>query len=159
MQSVAGQRFGRVNTVVGEVDTVKEAPSPTDLVQFGNALLVYSDNLGTVTTVDTAKPTDIDSTGSQATTATPSGTDTMVHSGDYVAYLTDAGQVMAGRVSNGSAVSPTQLDPFASVTVVPRARSGPSSARSRLPWPPTERSPRTRQSGARCCARVPPPGS
>ena len=117
MQSVAGQRFGRVNTVVGEVDTVKEAPSPTDLVQYGNALLVYSDNLGTVTTVDTAKPTDIDPTGSQATTATPSGTDTMVHSGDFVAYLTDSGQVMAGRVSNGSAVAPTQLDPFASVTV------------------------------------------
>ena len=117
MQSVAGQRFGRVNTVVGEVDTVKEAPSPTDLVQYGDALLVYSDNLGTVTTVDTAKPADIDSAGSQATVATPSGTDSMVHAGDYVAYLTDSGQVMAGRVSNGTAVAPTQIDPFATVTV------------------------------------------
>ena len=124
MQSVAGQRFGRVNTVVGEVDTVKEASSPTDLVQYGSSLLVYSDNLGTVTTVDTAKPANIDTTGSQASVATPSGTDTMVHAGDFVSYLTDSGQVMAGRVSNGSAVAPSQLDPFASVTV-PKGQERP----------------------------------
>ena len=117
MQSVAGQRFGRVNTVVGEVDTVKNVSSPTDLVQSGTALLVFSDNLGSVTTVDTAKPTDIDSAGSQSTVATPSGTDAMVHSGDFVAYLTGDGAVMAGRVSDGSAASPTRLDPFANTEV------------------------------------------
>ena len=117
LQSVSGQRFGRVNTVVGEVDTVKNVSSPTDLVQSGTSLLVFSDNLGSVTTVDTAKPTDIESAGSQSTVATPSGTDSMVHSGDFVAYLTDDGAVMAGRVSDGTAASPAQLDPYANVEV------------------------------------------
>jgi len=117
MQSVAGQRFGRVNTVVGEVDTIKEASSPTDVVQYGNALLVYTDNLGSVTTVDTAKPANIDATSAQATVATPSGTDGIANTGDYVAYLTDGGHVLAGRVSTGTAVSPTPLDPFAAAVV------------------------------------------
>src|SRR6187402_2114113 len=60
MQSVAGQRFARINTVVGEVDTVKNASAPTEIVQSGSTLLVYSDNLGTVTPINTARPTDVE---------------------------------------------------------------------------------------------------
>ena len=117
LQSVEGQRFARINTMIGEVDTVKNATNPTDIAQSGQSLLVYSDNLGSVTLVDTARPTDIDAENGQATVATPSGTDAVVHAGDFVAYLTDTGRVMAGRISDGSAVSPAIFDPFASVTV------------------------------------------
>jgi len=117
LQSVDGQRFARINTMIGEVDTVKNATNPTDIAQSGQSLLVYSDNLGSVTLVDTARPTDIDGENAQSTVATPSGTDAVAHAGDFVAYLTDTGRVMAGRISDGSAVSPALFDPFASVTV------------------------------------------
>ena len=118
LQSTAGQRFGRVNTVVGEVDTVKEASAPTDIVQVANTLLVYADNFGTVTPVDAAKPADLSEGNSQATVATPTGTETISTSGDWVAYLTDMGQVLAGKVSDGSALTPRLFDPYASEPVV-----------------------------------------
>jgi hypothetical protein len=117
LQSVEGQRFARVNTVLGEVDTVKAAEDPTDLAQSGQTLLVYSDNLGSVTPIDTARPIDIDAEAAQSTVATPVGTDAIAHSGDYVAYLTDTGRIMAGRISDGSAVAPIALDPFAAASV------------------------------------------
>ena len=117
LQSVAGQRFGRVNTVVGEVDTVKTAASPSDLVQAGSELLVYSNNLSSVTAVDTTRPEDIDPNGSQATVATPSGTEVVASAGAFVAYLTDSGQVFAGSLADGTATSPVMLDPFAAVVV------------------------------------------
>jgi len=117
LQSVEGQRFARVNTIVGEVDTVKNVSAPTDLAQSGDSLLVYADNLGSVTPVNTAHPTDLGEGTTEATVATPSGTDAVVYSGDFVAYLTDDGKVLAGRISDGTAVAPTALDPFASVVV------------------------------------------
>ena len=117
LQSVEGQRFARVNTVVGEVDTVKNVSAPTDLAQSGDSLLVYADNLGTVTPVNTARPTDLDQGTSDTTVATPPGTDAVVYSGDYVAYLTDDGHVLGGRISDGSAVAPTAFDPFANLVV------------------------------------------
>lgn len=117
MQSVTGQRFGRVNTLVGEVDTVKTVTAPTDIVQSQNVLLVYSNNLGSVTPLDTARPTNIEAAGTEATAPTPPGTDLVVSAGDYVAYLTADGGVLTGRVSDRSAVTPSHLDPFATVEV------------------------------------------
>jgi len=117
LQSTAGQRFARINTVVGEVDTVKEASAPTDIVQAGNTLLVYADNLGTVTPVDAAKPADLSEGNSQATVSTPTGTEALSAAGDWVAYLTDSGQALAGRVSDGTALTPQLFDPFANEPV------------------------------------------
>ena len=116
LQTATGQRFGRVNTVVAELDTVKAVSSPSDLVQSQNRLLVFSDNLASVTTIDVAKPTDIDETA-ETTASTPLGTDAVVHSGDWVAYVTDTGEVMAGQVSTGTAASPGQVDPYRDIEV------------------------------------------
>jgi len=117
LQSVDGQRFARINTAISEVDTIKNAASPTDIAQSGHTLLVYSDNLGSVTPIDAARPTDIEPEGSEATIATPAGTERISYSGDFVAYLTDTGRVMAGRISDGSAVTPAAVDPFAATIV------------------------------------------
>ncbi|WP_084079447.1 Ig-like domain-containing protein [Demequina sp. NBRC 110057] len=117
LQTATGQRFGRINTAVSEVDTVKTVSSPSDLVQVDSTLLVYSDNLGSVTTIDTAMPHDIDPTTPEATQSTPVGTEALVHAGDTVAYLTESGAVFAGLATDGSAVSPRELDPFAQAEV------------------------------------------
>ncbi|MGC4175299.1 Ig-like domain-containing protein [Demequina sp.] len=117
LQSVEGQRFARINTVVGEVDTVKNVSAPTDLAQSGDSLLVYSDNLGTVTPVDASRPTDLDDSSSETSVATPSGTESVTYAGDFVVYLTDTGMVLAGRISDGTGVAPAQFDPFADAVV------------------------------------------
>lgn len=117
MQNVDGQRFGRVNTLVGEVDTVKQADAPTDIVQSGDTLLVYTNNLGSVTPVEAARPRDIAATGTEGTTSTPPGTDAVVNSGDYVAYITTEGAVLTGRVSDLTALTPAPVDPFSHVQV------------------------------------------
>lgn len=117
LQTSTGQRFARINTAVAEVDTVKNVSAPSELVQASSALLVYSDNLGSVTQLDTARPHDIDVTAPEGTVSTPVGTDRLVHAGDAVTYLTDTGQVFAGLVSEGTAMQPRQLDPFAQVEV------------------------------------------
>ncbi|WP_430868069.1 Ig-like domain-containing protein [Demequina aurantiaca] len=117
LQSASGQRFGRVNTQLGEVDTVKGVAEPSDLAQFGDSLLVFSQNLSSVTQVQTARPADIDEASGEATVATPAGTDSVTFASDTVGYLTDSGDVLVGRVSDGTAVSPSVLDPYADVQV------------------------------------------
>ncbi len=116
LQTATGERFGRVNTVVSELDTVKDVRSPSEIIQAEDRLLVYSENLSSVTTVDVARPDNIDETA-ETTSSTPLGTDAVVHSSDWVAYLTDTGEVLAGRVSDGSAVSPNLVDPYRDVEV------------------------------------------
>jgi len=116
LQTATGQRFARVNTLVSELDTVKTVASPTEIVQASDRLLVYSDSLGSVTTVDAALPEDIDG-AAETRTATPAGTDAVVSSGDWVAYLTTAGEVYLGQVSDGSAAAPRVIDPYEAVEV------------------------------------------
>ncbi|GIG54157.1 Ig-like domain-containing protein [Demequina activiva] len=116
LQTATGERFARVNTVVSELDTVKDVSSPSDIIQAEDRLLVYSDNLASVTTVDVARPVDIDE-AAEGMAATPAGTDVVVHAGDWVAYLTDTGEVLAGQVSSGAAVTPSPIDPYRDVVV------------------------------------------
>jgi len=117
LQSADGQRFGRINTQLGEVDTVKNVSEPSDLTQFGDALLIFSRNLSAVTKVQTARPYDIDESSTDSTVSTPPGTGQVVFAGDVVGYLTDTGEVLAGRVSDSSAVSPSAIDPYSAVEV------------------------------------------
>ncbi|WP_062077297.1 Ig-like domain-containing protein [Demequina globuliformis] len=117
LQTSAGQRMARINTSVSELDTVKQVASPTDLVQADDTLLVYSNNLGSVTTMNVAQPHDIAAESPESTVGTPLGTDVVHSTGDYVVYLTDTGEVFTGSVSAGTAVTPVQLDPFADVEV------------------------------------------
>ncbi|WP_144018482.1 Ig-like domain-containing protein [Demequina sp. NBRC 110051] len=117
LQTATGQRFARINTAVAQVDTVKSVSTPSELVQASSSLLVYSDNLGSVTKLDTARPHDIDAAAPEGTVSTPLGTEDLEHAGDTVAYLTETGEVFAGLVSSGSAIEPRPLDPFADVEV------------------------------------------
>ena len=116
LQTATGQRFARVNTLVSELDTVKTVASPTEIIQASDRLLVYSDSLGSVTTVDAARPEDVDG-AAQTRTPTPAGTDAVVSSGDWVAYLTTPGEIYVGMVSDGTAAAPRVVDPYREVEV------------------------------------------
>lgn len=111
LQTGEGRRYARVNTSVGELDTVRSISNPDQVVQTGDAAYLFSDSYSTVTRIDAAMPTDLDETALQASQKTPAGTTEVVTAGDYAAYLTDSGAVFAGRLSAGTT---TQVDPFRS---------------------------------------------
>ncbi|HKP09045.1 MAG TPA: Ig-like domain-containing protein [Microbacterium sp.] len=111
LQTGDGRRYARVNTSVGELDTVRSISNPDEVVQTGDAAYLFSDSYSTLTRIDSAMPADLDEEALESSQKTPAGTTEAVTAGDYVAYLTDSGAVFAGRLSTGSAA---QLDPFRS---------------------------------------------
>lgn len=111
LQTGDGRRYARVNTSIGELDTVRGISNPDRVVQTGDAAYIFSDSFSKVTRIDEARPTDLDEEALQASASTPAGTTDVVTAGDYVAYLTDSGAVFAGVLSSES---PAQLDPFPS---------------------------------------------
>ena len=108
LQTGAGQRYARVNTEIAEVDTVKEVESPSEILQHDGSLLVLSASLTAVTALDAGRPEDIQGTAA-GTVATPAGTTAVASAGDVVAYLAEDGDVLAGRISDGTAVEPREI--------------------------------------------------
>lgn len=111
LQTGEGRRYARVNTSVGELDTVRGISNPDEVVQTADAAYIFSDSFSKVTRIDEALPTDLDEEALRASASTPPGTTDVVTAGDFVAYRTDAGAVFAGLLSGGE---PAQLDPFPS---------------------------------------------
>ncbi|WP_341994232.1 Ig-like domain-containing protein [Microbacterium sp. LWH7-1.2] len=109
LQTGDGRRYARVNTSVGELDTVRSISNPDQVVQTGDAAYLFSDSYSTLTRIDAAMPADLDEEALKSSQKTPSGTTEVVTAGDWVAYLTDSGAVYAGRLSSGTS---SQLDPF-----------------------------------------------
>ncbi len=110
VQTGAAQRFARVNTAVAEVDTVKAAASISDLAQHAGRLLVFTAGASIVTPVEAGRPVEV-TAASDGSVPTPAGTVEVAASGDVVAYRTQQGQVLVGRLSDGTALEPVRLDP------------------------------------------------
>ncbi|WP_194409421.1 Ig-like domain-containing protein [Microbacterium cremeum] len=111
LQTGEGRRYARVNTSVGELDTVRSISNPDQVVQTADAAYLFSDSFSKVTRIDEALPADLDEEALQASESTPPGTTDVATADDYVAYRTDSGAVFAGLLSKGT---PPQLDPFPS---------------------------------------------
>ena len=111
LQTGDGRRYARVNTAVGELDTVRSISNPDKVVEARDAVYMFSDSYSKVTRINQADPTDLDEQALRASTSTPAGTTDVVTAGDYVAYRTDSGAVFTGLLDGGAA---TQLDPFPS---------------------------------------------
>ncbi|MDJ0376005.1 Ig-like domain-containing protein [Cryobacterium sp. PH31-L1] len=110
LQSGDGNRYARVNTDLGELDTVKTVPAPSELVQTDSTVLLYAQNNEKVVDVSLAAPIDLgDDAGDYD--STPAGTRTIVSSGSWVGYLTSAGTVFAGAV--GADEAPRAVNPYA----------------------------------------------
>jgi hypothetical protein len=111
LQTGEGRRYARVNTSVGELDTVRGISNPDQVVQTGDAAYVFSDSYSKITRIDEALPTDLDEEALRGSASTPSGTTDVATAGEFVAYRTEVGAVFAGLLSEGE---PSQLDPFPS---------------------------------------------
>ncbi|GAA4160448.1 Ig-like domain-containing protein [Gryllotalpicola daejeonensis] len=102
LQTGQGERYARVDTALGQLDTVKSITSPSDLVQANGHVLLYSQSDTKVASVNLAQPATYDTTTSSSSpfVETPSGTVTVVHTGDYLGYLSNTGAVHAARVED-----------------------------------------------------------
>ncbi|MET0297584.1 MAG: Ig-like domain-containing protein, partial [Microbacterium sp.] len=109
LQTAEGRQYARVNTTVGELDTVRSISNPDLVAQTDDATYVFSDSLSKITRIDEAQPVDLDEEALSTSETTPAGTVDVAVADDFVAYLTDSGAVFAGRLSSGGA---TPIDPF-----------------------------------------------
>ena len=108
LQTGEGSRYARVNTAVGELDTVRAVRDPTAVAQGGSGAYLFSESNGTVTPVNEAFPADLDDEALRESTSTPEGTTHVSVAGEFVGYLTDSGAVWVGRLSDAA---PVQVDP------------------------------------------------
>lgn len=105
LQSGEGQRYARVNTELGELDTVRQVRNPSRIAQGGDAAYVLADGMGRVATLNPASPVDLDAEALDEVAATPPGTVEVAQAGDYVAFRTDAGTVSYGRLGGLNALN------------------------------------------------------
>ncbi|WP_292829205.1 Ig-like domain-containing protein, partial [Microbacterium sp.] len=111
LQTADGRRYARVNTTIGELDTVRDVSNPSEVAQSADGAYLFSDSYSKLSRIDAALPSDLDEETLRSSPSTPAGTTDVVTAEDHVAYLTDSGAVFFGRLSSGEA---TQLDPFPS---------------------------------------------
>ena len=112
LQTGEGSRYARVNSAVGELDTVREVVNPSGLVQNAADAYILSTSSTRITRIDASSPQNLDEEAVRDSPTTPEGTAEVATSGDFVAYRTDAGAVFAGRLSEGVT---SQVDPLADV--------------------------------------------
>lgn len=97
-----GLRYARVNSAVGEIDTVRAVSNPSRIAASPSGAFMFTDNDSKVIRIDDAAPVDLDSEGLKSAASAPPGTEEVAVAGDFVAYRTDAGEVYAGRLSASS---------------------------------------------------------
>lgn len=123
----AGQ-YGRVNTELGELDTVRSVGDPSAIVQHGARGYVFSQGYSQMWAIDAASPADLSSAGetddgtaaSGAVAATPPAlTRSVVAAGPYVLFHTETGEAHLGGFPGADGVvrDPAPLDPFAGTQV------------------------------------------
>ncbi|MGN6274110.1 MAG: Ig-like domain-containing protein [Protaetiibacter sp.] len=123
----ADGQYGRVNTDLAELDTVRAVSDPSGVVQAGAAGVVFTQGFGQAWPIDAASPLDLgapddDQTAGSAGAATPAGTRAITAAGDRILYLTSTGELhLGGFAADGALESPAQLNPFADAEAAPGA--------------------------------------
>ena len=84
LQTGEGRRYARVNTTVGELDTVRSIEQPDKVVQIGRRRVPLQRQLSKVTRIDEALPADLDDEALRASPSTPAGTTDVATAGDFV---------------------------------------------------------------------------
>lgn len=107
LQTGTGSRYARVNTQIGELDTVRSVSNPAAVAESPSGSYLFAESFGKVAAIDDALPADLDDTALRDASTTPAGTVEVAAAGDYVAYRTDSGAVFAGTLKGGVA----QIDP------------------------------------------------
>ncbi|QDZ14126.1 hypothetical protein FPZ11_04440 [Humibacter ginsenosidimutans] len=127
-----------MDTSLGQLDTVRNAESPSGVVQSGDSGIVYTDGFQKAWSIDAADPHDLQTSGGSTSSAgdtaaaastgstsgsgddaksSPAGTAQVLNSGSWVLYLTADGHVFVQNLRSGSAASsPFQVQAPAGTT-------------------------------------------
>lgn len=111
LQTGDGQRYARVNTTVGELDTVRTVGNPSQVAQAGDGAYLFTDSYSKLARIDEAQPVDLEQEQLDSAPDSPAGTTSVVTAGDFVVYRTDTGVLHAGRLSEAGR-TPPEFDPF-----------------------------------------------
>src|SRR5213080_237295 len=60
LQTGDGRRYARVNTSIGELDTVRSISNPSEVAETSDAAFLFSDSYSRLTKIDEALPVDLD---------------------------------------------------------------------------------------------------
>jgi len=120
LQAGDGNRYARINTELKEIDTVKNAQNPSDLVQTASTALLLMERNGRIVDVDPSRPVDF-TDESEELSETPQGTTIVTSTGPYVGYLTENGRVYAARIDDGADATAISIDPYADENAQPGA--------------------------------------
>ncbi len=112
LQSGDGNRYGRINTDLAELDTIKTVRNPSGLVQTPSGVLLFAQNNEKVVDVSPAAPRDFGDDSSEYE-STPAGSRVVVASDTHIAYLTASGGVYTATIENGATGTVTAIDPYA----------------------------------------------
>ena len=103
LQTGDGTRYARVNTDLGELDTVRSVENPSQLVQSQNALRVYTEANARFAEVNLALPVDVDEQATEQLQRTPQGTIEVLAASGFVVYRTETGAVYVSRLDQPTA--------------------------------------------------------
>ncbi|MDR3067911.1 MAG: hypothetical protein LBU50_00185, partial [Cellulomonas sp.] len=104
-------QYARVNTSLGQIDTVRSVDDPKTVVQHGSDVAVVAQGGRLLWPVDPAAPVDLSENQDQSgSVGTPEGTETVVSAGSWVLYQSNGGAVWAGDLTKPRAPA-TRLDP------------------------------------------------
>jgi len=109
LQTGEGTRYARVNTALGELDTVRSVSNPSQLVQTADRVLVYTQGNATFAEVNLALPENITDPELDNLQRTPQGTVSVHPAGASVLYLTDTGEVFVAPLDEPDA-TPVPLE-------------------------------------------------
>lgn len=118
-------RYARVNTQLGEIDTVRAVADPAGVVQSGANSVVLTQGYANAWPVNAAVPVDLvdgeaDATSATLSSSTPAGTEQVMTASDAVVYLTSVGEVYLGTYPGiGEPMpDPWLVDPYAGAELV-----------------------------------------
>ncbi|MDA3147560.1 hypothetical protein JSO19_09215 [Leucobacter sp. UCMA 4100] len=98
LQTGDGKRYARVNSDLGELDTVKEVENPSQLVQHGDRAVLFAEGNQRLSTLDQAAPKDLTDVNTDDFEQAPAETIAVETAGEWIAYLTASGNVYVGTL-------------------------------------------------------------
>ena len=112
LQTGATGGFARVNTALGEVETVKPASNLNGVAQVGSEAVVFTNGYRNFSLIDAAMPQDLSENADFTPGETPPETRNVQVAGDLILYQSEGGELSAATVS----------DPLSTVSINPNSK-------------------------------------
>lgn len=114
LRSGAAEQYGRVNTEVLELETIKPAANPTSVLQQGHVTVLFADGNRRFTVINSAMPSDLSEDEDDQWLASPPDTRRVQLGGGTLLFTTDNGALFTSNIASPDAfipINPDAVDP------------------------------------------------